>query len=87
MRTPHRYLLSLAATYAVTTFLLAFYSATSLDLYASVFIVEYFILTLLHTPLSAKTQKFTNLIGYVLFAVFLLIAGIKIMEILGANVL
>ncbi len=86
MRAPERYLLSLAITYTGTNFVLAFYSAT-LDLYVSVFIVEYFILTLLHSSLNPKTQKITNIIGYALFGVFLVIVALKILEILGANLL
>lgn len=87
MRVPERYLLSLATTYAFTNFALAFYSTTSLDLYASVYIVEYFILTLLHSPLNPKTQKITNIIGYVLFGVFVFIVTLKVLEILGASLL
>jgi hypothetical protein len=85
LRVPQRYLLSLAATYAVTNFALAFYSTISLDLYVSVYIIEYFILTLLHSPLNPKTQKITNLIGYALFFVFLFIVVLKVLEILGAS--
>lgn len=85
MRVPERYLLSLTLTYAITTFLLSFYSSSTLDLYISVFIVEYFILTLLNSPLKPKTQKVTNLIGYVLFAVFIFIVALKVLEILGAS--
>jgi hypothetical protein len=52
-----------------------------------VFIVEYFILTLLHSPLNPKTQKVTNFVGYGLFAVFIVIVGLKVLEILGASFL
>lgn len=82
MRTQDRYLLSLAITYAVTNFLLALNSA-SLDLYVSVFIVEFFVLTLLNSPLYPMAQKVTSLIGYVLFGVFILIVALKVLEILG----
>jgi hypothetical protein len=82
VRTQERYLLSLAITYGVTNFLLALNSA-SLDLYVSVFIVEYFVLTLLNSPLYPKAQKLTSLIGYVLFGVFILIVALKVLEILG----
>lgn len=82
MRPQERYLLSLAITYTVTNFLLALNSA-SLDLYVSVFIVEYFILTLLNSPLYPKAQKITNLIGYALFGVFIAIVALKVLEILG----
>jgi hypothetical protein len=82
VRTQDRYLLSLAITYAATNFLLAL-NNVSLDLYVSAFIVEYFILTLLNSPLYPKAQRLTSLIGYVLFGVFILIVAFKILEILG----
>ncbi|NLF87825.1 hypothetical protein GX563_03270 [Candidatus Bathyarchaeota archaeon] len=85
MRVPERYLLSLTVTYAVTTFLLSFYGSSTLDLYVSVYIVEYFILTLLNSPLTPKTQRVTNVLGYTLFAVFIVIVGLKVLEILGAS--
>jgi hypothetical protein len=87
LRIPERYLLSLTICYAVTTFALSLYSAGTLDLYVSVFIVEYFILTLLHSPLNPKTQKATNIVGYALFGVFVLIVALKVLEILGASFL
>jgi hypothetical protein len=82
MRTQERYLLSLAVTYSVTNFILALNNA-SLDLYISVFIVEYFILTLLNSPLYPKAQKITNMIGYALFSVFIVIVTLKLLEIVG----
>ena len=87
MRVPERYLLSLTITYAVTTVLLSLYSGNSLDLYVSVYIVEYFILTLLNSPLKPKTQRITNFIGYGLFGVFMFIVALKIVEILGASLI
>jgi hypothetical protein len=87
LKASERYLLSLTVTYAFTTFAFAFYSTSSLDLYVSVYIVEYFILTLLHSPLNSKTQKGTNIIGYVLFGIFILIVTLKVLQILGASFL
>ncbi len=84
MRVPARYLLSLAVTYTVTNVTLSVYNA-SLDLYVSIYIVEYFILTLLHSPLNPKTQKITNIISYGLFSVFILILTLKTLQILGAS--
>jgi len=85
MRTHDRYMLSLTATYAATTLALAVYG-TTLDLYLSVFIVEYFVITLLHSPFNAKTQRITNVIGFVLFGVFLLIVALRVLQILGVPI-
>jgi hypothetical protein len=82
VRTPERYVLSLAVTYAITNLVLAVYN-TGLDLYVSVFIVEYFILTLLNSPLYPKVQKITDLFGYALFGVFIVIVALKVLDILG----
>lgn len=69
-----------------TTFALSFYAASTLDLFVSLFIIEYFILTLLHSPFSARTQKVVNMIGYALFSVFILIVALKVLQILvGVN--
>ncbi len=67
--------------------MLSLNAASTLDLYVSVYIVEYFILTLLHSPLNSETQKVTNLVGYGLFGVFALIVGLKVIDILGASLL
>jgi hypothetical protein len=80
-------LLSIAITYAVTNVVLSFFSAVSLDLYASVYIVEYFIVTLLHSPLNHRTQRLTNRIGYALFSFFALMVVIKVLQIVGVSTL
>ena len=85
MRVNERYLISLTITLTLTTFTLSLYSTIGLDLYISAFIVEYFILTLLHAPLNPKIQKITNLTSYALFAVFLFIVAVKVLQIIGAS--
>ena len=88
LKIPERYLISLTLAYVSTTVSLSFYSESRLDLYVSLFILEYFILTLLHSPLNPRTQKTVNVIGYALFTVFILIVAMKVLEILlGASFL
>jgi hypothetical protein len=82
LKIAERYIFSLTITYALTTFALSFYNASGLDLFVSVYVVEYFILTLLHSPFNMKTQKATNLIGYSLFGIFIIIVALKVLEIL-----
>ena len=73
--------------YVFTTVSLSFYVESSLDLYVSLYIVEYFIITLLHSPFNPKAQKTINNLSYALFAVFVFIVAIKVLEILvGATV-
>jgi hypothetical protein len=62
--------------------------ASGLDLYVSLFIVEYFILTLLHSPFNSRVQRPINVIGYGLFGLFIVIVALKVLEILvGASFL
>jgi len=82
LRITERYLLSVTITYAFTIFALSFYTASGLDLYVSLFIVEFFILTLLHSPFNGKTQRIVNFTGYGLFAVFVAIVALKVLQIL-----
>ncbi len=81
LRKLERYLTSVAVTYMFTTVALSFLSVNNLDLYVSLYILEYFTLTLLHSPLQPKTQKTLNLLSYALFAVFLVIFMLKVLEI------
>ncbi|MCW4010279.1 MAG: hypothetical protein NWF05_06625 [Candidatus Bathyarchaeota archaeon] len=82
LKIPERYVISLTVAYALTTFALSFYPTSGLDLYVSLYIVEYFILTLLHSPFNPKAQKTVNIIGYALFGIFVVIVTMKVLEIL-----
>jgi hypothetical protein len=82
MRLNERYIFSMAAAYAMTTAILAAFNEDRLDLYLSVYIIEYFILTLLHSPLKPKAGRLLDATGYVLFAVFVVIVALKVWEIL-----
>jgi hypothetical protein len=68
--------------FSFTTFALSFYAASGLDLYVSLYIVEYFILTLLHSPFNYRVQKSVNILSFVLFGVFIVIVALKVLEIL-----
>ncbi|MCW4025650.1 MAG: hypothetical protein NWF01_11570 [Candidatus Bathyarchaeota archaeon] len=85
MKTTDRYLFSLTLTYTFTTFFISFFSGNTLDLYISVYIVEYFIITLLHGQFNPRNQKIINITGYALFSIFLLIVAFKVLEILGGG--
>ena len=87
LRITDRYLLSVAVTYAFTTFALSFYAASGLDLYVSLYIVEFFILTLLHSPFNGKTQRIVNFTGYGLFIVFVVIVALKVLQILVGSLI
>jgi hypothetical protein len=82
LRISERYVFSLALAYMFTTFSLSFYGGSTLDLYVSLYIVEFFILTLLHSPFNPRAQKMVNVLSYALFAVFILVVAMKVLEIL-----
>jgi hypothetical protein len=85
LRAPEKYLLSLTITYGGTNFVLALYNQISLDIYCSIFIIEYFALTLLYSALNPTTRKAANTIGYVLLAVFIAIMALKLTEMVGGT--
>lgn len=88
MRISERYVILLTLAYMLTTATLSAYSEKRLDLYVSLYIVEYFILTLLHSPLNPKAKKIIDITGYALFTVFIIIVAMKVIEILyGARLL
>ena len=74
--------MSLTLAYTLTTVTLSTYGPSGLDLYASLYILEYFILTLLHSPFNPQAQKIIDITGYVLFAIFMIIVALKVLEIL-----
>jgi hypothetical protein len=82
MSIPERCLFSLAIVYMLTTVALSALGESRLDLYVSLYILEFFVITLLHSPLNPLTQKVLNVFGYGLFAVFAAIVAVKVLEIL-----
>lgn len=76
MRANEWYILSLAVSFALATFVLALLNETQLDLYISVYIIEYFILTLLQ-PLNPRTSRLLDFTGYTLFLVFVVIVALR----------
>jgi len=88
LRVYERYIISLTLAYMLTTVALSTYQEIRLDLYVSLYIVEYFILTLMHSPLNPRVQRIIDLTGYVLFTVFIFIVVMKVLEILiGARLI
>ena len=82
MRISERYIISLTLAYMLTTVTFSMYGQSGLDLYVSLYILEYFILTLLHSPFNPRAQKIIDITGYALFVVFMIIVAVKVFEIL-----
>lgn len=78
----NRYLMTLAALFTLSTTLLAAYGQNKLDAYFTVYVIEYLVTTLLFVYLDRRARRLLDGIGYVLFAGFLAIVVMKVIEIL-----
>ena len=82
MRIYNRYLTTLALLFTAATVLLASYGQQALDLYFSIYLIEYLAATLVFAYLSPGARHLLNLLGLILFVGFLGIVAIKVVEIL-----
>ncbi len=87
MKIYNRYILSLTLLFLVTTVIISA-SNRGLDFYFSIYLIECLVLTLLFSQINPKARKGLNNIGYVLFSGFLVLVGMKVVEIItGTNIL
>jgi hypothetical protein len=87
VRIYNRYILSLTLLFLVTTVIISA-SNRSLDFYFSIYLIECLVLTLLFAQINPKARKGLNNIGYVLFSCFLVLVGMKVVEIItGTKIL
>ena len=77
-----RYLLTIALLFTGTTVLLAAYNQHNLDLYISLYLIEYLAATLVFAQLHPRARQTLNIMGIILFAGFLVIVAMKVLEIL-----
>lgn len=82
MRVYNRYLTTLALLFTAATVLLAAYGQQALDLYFSIYLIEYLATTLVFAYLSPSARRLLNIMGFILFGGFLGIVAIKVIEIL-----
>jgi len=85
MRIFNRYLLTLAALFGLSTTILAAYGQSRLDAYFTVYVLEYLITTLLFVALDRRARRLLDGMGYILFAGFLGIVVMKVIEILRGS--
>lgn len=62
--------------------ILAFWGQNDLEVYFTVNIIVYLIITLLYVYLNPKARRALNTIGVVLFGGFMVIVALKVMEII-----
>jgi hypothetical protein len=78
----NRYLATLALLFTTTTVLLAVYRQHKLDLYFSLYLIEYLAATLVFVYLHPRARRLLGFLGYFLFAGFMVIVALKAFEIL-----
>ena len=86
MEIEFRLILLMAILFSSTVVAFSALSEERLDVYISMFILEYFILVALHSPFKRKANLYMNIIGGILLTIFSLIVAFRVIEILyGVN--
>ena len=84
MRIYNIYIVTLTLVFALTTILLSI-TAQDLELYFTLYLIECLAVTLLFAQLSVKARKGLNRMGFMLFAGFLCLLTIKVVEIIAGT--
>ena len=82
MRIYNKYVLSLVLTFGLINTLLAFAGQNNLEIYVVLNIIAYLVITLLYVNLNPRAKRALKTITTVLFAGFILIVALKVMEFL-----
>ena len=82
MRIYNKYIIYLALTSCLVNALLAFFGQDSLEIYFVINILVYLVITLLYVYLNPRARRALSSIGIVLFAGFMVIVSLKVIEIL-----
>ena len=85
MRIYNKYIVSLVLASCLINTLLAFYGQNDLVIYFVVNVIAYLAITLLYTYLNPRARRALNTIGIVLFAGFMVIIALEVMEILSGR--
>ncbi len=85
MRIYNNYVLSLAIAACSINLILAFWGQEDLEVYFTVNIISYLIITLLYVYLNPKARRALNAIGFVLFGGFMVIVTLKVVEIISGR--
>ena len=83
MRIYNRYIISLVLAFGVINSILAAAGQEKLDVYFTVNLIAYLVISLLYVYLNPRARRLLSTIGVVLFGGFLVIVALKVMEILG----
>ncbi|MFH1484668.1 MAG: hypothetical protein ABIH46_01225 [Chloroflexota bacterium] len=83
MRTYNIYIILLSLLFMLTTVILSLFDQASFGLYFSMYVMEYFVLTLLFTYLNPKARRLLNITACLLFVGFGLLVATQTIAVLG----
>ncbi len=83
MRIYNKYIVSLALAAGLVNTVLAFLGQDDLGVYFTINIIAYLVITLLYVYLNPRAKRVLNTIGLVLFAGFMVIVVLNVMEIIS----
>ena len=78
----NKYVVALVLNSFLINTLLAFFNQNDLEIYFIINIIAYLIITLLYVYLNPRARRALNSVGAVLFAGFMVIVVLKVIEIL-----
>ena len=83
MRSLEAFILAYSALIFSTTFFLSLLGVGRIDVYIALFVIEFFVASVLTSPSSPLESRRKTIMGILLLAIFAVIILQKIMEILG----
>ena len=85
MRIYNKYVVSLVLASGLINSLLAFFNQNDLEIYFVINIIAYLLITLLYVYFNPRARRALNTVGAVLFAGFMVIVVLEVMEILSGR--
>jgi len=85
LRIYNKYIVSLALASGLINTSLAFFGQNDLGIYFIINVLAYLVITLLYVYLNPRARRALNTVGVVLFAGFIVIVSLKVMEILSGR--
>lgn len=83
MRVYNKYIVSLAVATSLVNILLATFGQNDLSIYFTINVIVYLVITLLYVYLNPRARGALNSISVVLFAGFMVIVALNVMEIIS----
>ena len=83
MRVYNLYVVTLVLVFSLINIILALAGQEELEVYFTVNIIAYLVVSLLYVYLNPRARRILNTMGGVLFGGFLVIVALKVIEILG----